>query len=54
MTRIGLTERLKLAAKHAVQQYPELHKQRIFLYLIRHSIAMHMLQAGVDITVIAL
>jgi len=54
MTRIGLTERLKLAAKRAGQQYPELLKRRIFPHLIRHSIAMHMLQAGVDITVIAL
>jgi len=54
LTRIGLTERLKLAAKRAAQKYPELTKQRIFPHLIRHSIAMHMLQAGVDITVIAL
>ncbi len=54
MTRIGISERLKLAAKRAARQYPELHKRRIFPHLIRHSIAMHMLQAGVDITVIAL
>jgi integrase/recombinase XerD len=54
MSRIGLTDRLKLASKCAAQQYPELHKRRIFPHLIRHSIAMHMLQAGVDITVIAL
>ena len=54
LTRIGLTERLKLAAKRAAQKYPELTKRRIFPHLIRHSIAMHMLQAGVDITVIAL
>lgn len=54
MTRIGLTERLRLAAKRAARQYPELHNRRIFPHLIRHSIAMHMLQAGVDITVIAL
>ena len=54
LTRIGLTERLKLAAKRAARQYPELGKRRIFPHLIRHSIAMHMLQAGVDITVIAL
>ena len=54
LTRIGLTERLKLAAKRAAEQYPELHKRRIFPHLVRHSIAMHMLQAGIDITVIAL
>jgi integrase/recombinase XerD len=54
LTRIGLTERLKLAAKRAAEQFPELNKRRIFPHLLRHSIAMHMLQAGVDITVIAL
>lgn len=54
LTRVGLTERLKLAANRAARQYPELGKRRIFPHLIRHSIAMHMLQAGVDITVIAL
>ncbi|MCL1488070.1 MULTISPECIES: tyrosine-type recombinase/integrase [unclassified Marinobacter] len=54
LTRIGLTERLKLAVKCAARQYPELAKRRVFPHLIRHSIAMHMLQAGVDITVIAL
>ena len=54
LTRIGLTERLKLAAKSAAGQFPELAKRRVFPHLIRHSTAMHMLQAGVDITVIAL
>lgn len=54
LTRVGVTERLKLAVKVAAARYPELAKRRIFPHLIRHSIAMHMLQAGVDITVIAL
>lgn len=54
LTRIGLTERLKLAVQRAAKQYPELAKRRVFPHLIRHSTAMHMLQAGVDITVIAL
>ncbi|MEX1058119.1 MAG: tyrosine-type recombinase/integrase, partial [Natronospirillum sp.] len=51
---IGVTERLKLAVRAAAVQYPELAERRVFPHLIRHSIAMHMLQAGVDITVIAL
>lgn len=54
LTRVGLTERLKLAVKNAARRYPELAKKRIFNHLIRHSVAMHMLQSGVDITVIAL
>lgn len=54
LTRIGFTERLKLAALGASEQFPELAKRRIFPHIVRHSLAMHMLQAGVDITVIAL
>lgn len=54
LTRVGFTERLKLAALGASRQFPELSKRRIFPHMVRHSLAMHMLQAGVDITVIAL
>jgi integrase/recombinase XerD len=54
LTRIGLTERLKLAVQGAAQRFPELVKRRVFPHLVRHSVAMHMLQSGVDITVIAL
>lgn len=54
LTRIGLTERLKLAVQGAAQKFPELIKRRVFPHLVRHSVAMHMLQSGVDITVIAL
>jgi integrase/recombinase XerD len=54
LTRIGITERLRLAAHRAAQQYPLLAKQHIAPHLVRHSLAMHLLQSGVDITVIAL
>jgi integrase/recombinase XerD len=37
-----------------LQQIPELAKRRIFPHMVRHRVAMHMPQAGVDITVIAL
>lgn len=54
LTRVGFTDRLKRAFASASTQYPELLKRRIFPHLVRHSVAMHMLQSGVDITVIAL
>ena len=54
LTSVGFTERLKLAAKAASRQFPELAKHRISPHIVRRSIAMHILQSGVDITVIAL
>lgn len=53
LTRVGVSERLKLAAKIAAKTYPELAKRRVSPHVIRHSTAMHLLQAGVNITVIA-
>jgi site-specific recombinase XerD len=54
LTRPGVTARLRLAVKQAATQCPSLTKRRVSPHCVRHATAMHMLQAGVDITVIAL
>ena len=54
MTRSNIAERLALMVSAAAKQCPTLINRRITPHILRHSIAMHMLQAGVDITVIAL
>jgi site-specific recombinase XerD len=54
LTRVSMAERLTLAAKVAARKHPEFAIRRVSPHVLRHSLAMHMLQAGVDITVIAL
>lgn len=54
MTRPAVTARLQLAVQHAATACPQLANRRVSPHTIRHSTAMHMLQAGVDITLIAL
>jgi site-specific recombinase XerD len=50
MTRSGVARRLRLAVKKAAATCPSLHDRRIS----PHTTAMHLLQAGVDLTVIAI
>jgi site-specific recombinase XerD len=54
MTRANVTQRLALAVQTAVVSQPQLAKRSISPHIIRHTTAMHLLQSGVDISVIAL
>ena len=54
LTRFGVVKRLNVAVNKATQFCPSLGKCRISPHTLRHTTAMHLLQSGVDITVIAL
>lgn len=54
LTRPAVTARLRRAVQRAATQCPSLTNRHVSPHCVRHSTAMHMLQAGVDITVIAL
>jgi site-specific recombinase XerD len=54
MTRNNVTQRLALAVKAASQVHSGLADRSISPHTIRHTTAMHLLQSGVDISVIAL
>jgi len=54
LSRFGITYRLQCAATQAADNCPSLKGRAVSPHLIRHTTAMHLLQAGNDITVIAL
>ena len=54
LTRSGVEARLRDAVDTASNRCPSLRRRRVSPHVLRHTTAMHLLQSGVDITVIAL
>ena len=54
MTRCNVTQRLTIAVDRAAQVHKSLSKRKISPHTIRHTTAMHLLQSGVALSVIAL
>jgi site-specific recombinase XerD len=54
LSRFGIAKRLAEAAQKASLACPSLRGRRVSPHVFRHTTAMHLLQAGVDITAIAL
>lgn len=54
MTRSNVTQRLTIAVRAAAKNNVQLTQRPISPHTIRHTTAMHLLQSGVDISVIAL
>ena len=54
LSRSGVEHQLRVACRKAAESHPALATRRISPHTLRHTTAMHLLQSGVDITVIAL
>ncbi len=54
LSRSGVEARLRAAVATAGDRCPSLRRRQISPHTLRHTTAMHLLQAGVEITVIAL
>lgn len=54
MTRSGIEHRLRVLVARAEIQDPSISRVRVSPHTIRHTTAMHLLQSGVDLSVIAM
>ena len=54
LSRSGGEHQLRVACRKASDRHPSLATRRVSPHTLRHTTAMHLLQSGVDITVIAL
>ena len=54
LSRSGVEHQLRVACRKAAERHPSLATRQISPHTLRHTTAMHLLQSGVDITVIAL
>jgi integrase/recombinase XerD len=54
LSRSGIEDRLRVAVQKASQGCPSLRKRIVSPHTFRHTTAMHLLQSGVDVTVIAM
>ncbi|MCL6446066.1 MAG: site-specific integrase [Alicyclobacillus sp.] len=54
LTRSGVTYRLACLVKTASKSCPSLRQKRVTPHVLRHTTAMHLLEAGVDISTIAI
>jgi site-specific recombinase XerD len=54
LSRSGVEKRLREAVESAAGRCPSLRGKRVSPHTLRHTTAMHLLQSGVDVTVIAM
>ena len=54
MSRSGVAQRLRLAVARASAKHPDLKSVHVSPHTIRHTTAMHLLQSGVDLSMIAM